>query len=125
MLVETGMCTGIMSMAGQGEKAGIGIRSTQVKARLPGIGALTPIPGCKETGLHGRWAVMPLVPQDQQDHTAAPEPVDAADLIPDPADPVQDPEDPIPGDLGGAEVLAAEGVSGKNTCKSLEPLQEL
>ena len=66
------------------------------------------------------------VPQDQQDHTAAPEPVvGAADLIPDPLDPVQDPEDPIPGDPEAAEVLVAEGVSGKSTCEPLESLQEL
>ncbi|MBW2173022.1 MAG: hypothetical protein JRF69_13850 [Deltaproteobacteria bacterium] len=98
-------------MAGQGAKAGIGIRSTQVKAPLPGIGALTPTPGCKGTGLHGRWVVMLPVPQDQQDHTVAPGPVDP-DLIPGPADLVPDRMDLIPGDPAGAGVLVAEGVSG-------------
>ena len=52
------------------------------------------------------------VPQDQQDHTVAPEPVDA-DLIPDPADLVQDPVDPIPGDPAEAGAMVAEGGPGK------------
>ncbi|MBW1744214.1 MAG: hypothetical protein JRJ47_12440 [Deltaproteobacteria bacterium] len=117
-LVEMGVCTGMMSMAGQDAKAPIGIRSTQVKAPLPGIGALIPIPGCKETGLHGRWEVMLPAPQDKQDHTVAPEPVDAADLIPGQADLVQDPEDPIPGDPAEAGVLAAEGVLDKGGYES-------
>jgi hypothetical protein len=116
-LVETGMCTGTTSMAGQDAQAPIGIKWTRAKARLLFDGLQIPMADCKGTGQCGRWVVMPLIPQDQQDHTVAPERVDP-DLIPDPAHLAQDPPDPIPGDPAAAEAMVVGGESGSSGHKN-------
>jgi hypothetical protein len=73
---------------------------------------------CKGIGQRGRGVVIPLIPQNQLDHTVAPEPV-GPDLIPDPADFLPDPVDPIQEVPEGAAGMMVEGVSDKSICVSL------